>query len=51
MNARQRRGYWRVFNRYMKEHDDGMGLSMYSIQTYQAAEIVSARTMWKRVKR
>jgi hypothetical protein len=51
MNARQRRGYWRVFNRYMVKHDDGKGLSMYSIQTIEAAEIVAAQTMWKRVKR
>ncbi len=40
-----------MFNRYMKKHDDGKGLSMYSIQTYAVAEIVAARVMWERVKR
>lgn len=51
MNSRQRRGYWRVFNRYMKKHDPGQTMSIRSIQAYEAAEVVAAATMWKRVRR
>jgi len=50
MNARQRRGYWRVLGRYMAKHDPARTLSMHSVRTYEAAEIVAAQTMWKRVK-
>lgn len=51
MNSRQRRGYWRVLGRYMKKHDPKPTMSMHTIQVYEAAEVVAATTMWKRVRR